>query len=219
MLISVPWGKTIDEKNSKQKILWHCPFKWGSHLTIETVYKSWQFRILTVYRLKVDVHDNYWQTHAVCRSVHEYYLPAHTVCRSTVHEYNWQTHAFCRWQHEYYWQAHAVCRWQFMNIIDKHMQSEVGSPWILLTSPCSLYLTLYEYYWLAHTVCSWHFMNIIGKRMQSVSRFKNIIDKRMQSVGDSSWILLISTCSLHVVGDSSWLLLTSICSSKVVVHE
>ncbi len=27
MLLSGAWGKVIHEKNLKQKILWHCPFK------------------------------------------------------------------------------------------------------------------------------------------------------------------------------------------------
>jgi hypothetical protein len=26
MLLSVGWGKVIDEQKLKQKILWHCPF-------------------------------------------------------------------------------------------------------------------------------------------------------------------------------------------------
>ncbi len=27
MVLSGAWGKLIHEKNRKQKILWHCPFK------------------------------------------------------------------------------------------------------------------------------------------------------------------------------------------------
>ncbi len=29
MLLSLAWGKVIHEKNLKQKISWHCPFKLG----------------------------------------------------------------------------------------------------------------------------------------------------------------------------------------------
>ncbi len=31
MLLSGAWGKVIHEKNLKQKISWHCPFKWAWH--------------------------------------------------------------------------------------------------------------------------------------------------------------------------------------------
>ncbi len=43
MLLSVAWGKVIHEKNLKQKISWHCPFKrlkmeqWGGRG--ESVYQ------------------------------------------------------------------------------------------------------------------------------------------------------------------------------------
>ncbi len=29
MVYSGAWGKLIHEKNQKQKISWHCPFKWS----------------------------------------------------------------------------------------------------------------------------------------------------------------------------------------------
>ncbi len=34
-------GKLIDEKNQKQKILWHCPFKGLVHQIDYYIFKKW----------------------------------------------------------------------------------------------------------------------------------------------------------------------------------
>jgi hypothetical protein len=36
MIYSRAWGKLIHEKKQKQKILWHCPFKWKMQLYLPT---------------------------------------------------------------------------------------------------------------------------------------------------------------------------------------
>ncbi len=70
MLLSGAWGKVIHEKNLKQKISWHCPFKQISFL------REWVSSATVTWMMKELLENN--AAHSDLTQVNNIDIPAHT---------------------------------------------------------------------------------------------------------------------------------------------